>query len=70
MSMTVTFGWWLVPAFITIALLLGWRLFGPRMEPNSGGMFPDFTGGLIEGFGYVAGALLSAIVWLIWALLR
>lgn len=69
MSLTISFGWWLAPAFFTVAVLLSWRLFGARMKPQRGSMFPDVAGALMEMCGYLVALLLSAIVWLLWALL-
>ncbi len=69
MSISVTLGWWLAPALLTIVLFSGWRLFGVRMQPQRGSMFPDMGGALMELGGYLAAAFLSVIAWLIWALL-
>jgi hypothetical protein len=69
MTFTLSVGWWLVPAIITIALLVGWRLFGVRMQPNRGSMFPDAGGALMELCGYLVATLLAVIAWLIWAVL-
>jgi hypothetical protein len=66
MTMTISFGWWLLPASVTVALLLGWRLFGARMEPQHGSMFPDALGAFVEAGGYLVAALLSVIAWLVW----
>lgn len=66
---TIAFGWWLAPAILTIAFLAGWRVFGVRMQPQGGSMFPDTVGALVEMAGYLVAALLSTIAWLIWALL-
>lgn len=68
MDITISLGWWLLPLAITTLLLGGWRLFGVRMQPNNGGMFPDAGGALMELCGYIVAALLSVIVWLLWAL--
>ncbi len=68
MDISISFGWWLGPAVVTIALFAGWRLFGVRMQPNRGGMFPDAAGAFIEIGGYLVMTLLSLIAWLIWAL--
>jgi hypothetical protein len=67
--MVITLGSWLVPALITVALLLTVRLFGPRMQPQNGSMFPDMGGALIEALAYLAALIVSLLAWLIWALL-
>lgn len=69
MTFTIALGWWLAPMAFTIATLVCWRLFGVRMQPNNGGMFPDAGGALMEIGGYLFVLLLSAIAWLVWALL-
>lgn len=69
MQFTISLGWWLVPLGITIALFAGWRLHGVKQQPNNGGMFPDFMGGIVEGIGYLVAALLAVIVWLIFFLI-
>lgn len=69
MSITIAAGWWIVPAVFTVALFAGWRLFGVRMEPSRGSMFPDAAGLLVEIGGYLVAALLAVIVWLLWAML-
>ena len=65
-EITLYLGWWLLPAAITVALFLGWRLWGVRMRPSNGGMFPDAAGALLEAVGYLVAALLSVIAWLVW----
>lgn len=66
---TIPLGWWLVPALLTIVFFGGWRLFGVRMQPQRGSMYPDMGGGLIELGGYLVAALLAVMAWLVWALL-
>ena len=67
--MTIVLGSWLVPAVITVALLIAVRLFGPRMQPQNGSMFPDMGGALLELLTYTAALIASLVAWLIWALL-
>lgn len=69
MAISITLGWWLAPAAFTILILLAWRIWGVRMQPNNGSMFPDAAGALFELLGYVVAFLLASIAWLIWALL-
>lgn len=66
---TITFGWWLAPLAFTVFILAAWRLFGVRMQPSNGSMFPDAGGAILEIGGYLVAFLLSAIAWLVWALL-
>lgn len=70
MTITLSLGWWLAPAILSVVLLVGWRIFGVRMQPNNSSMFPDAGGALMELCGYLVAALLSVIAWLIWAVLR
>lgn len=70
MTFTIALGYWLIPVAITLALFLGWRLFGVRMQPQNGSMFPDVAGGLLEVGGYAVVVLLSIIVWLIYFIIR
>ena len=69
--MTVTFGlgWWLLPTAVTIAAFVAVYLFGPKMRPNNGGMFPDVLGGIMELGSYLLAVVASLIAWLLWALL-
>lgn len=69
MTFTLNFGWWLAPALFTVTVMAAWRLFGARMRPQNGSMFPDVGGALMELLGYAIALLLSAIAWLIWAVL-
>lgn len=68
-TFTIVLDWWLLPLAVTLASFIGWRLFGARMEPNRGGMFPDGFGAMMELGGYLVAALISTIAWLIWSLL-
>lgn len=68
MTFHVSLGWWLLPLSVTVFLIFGWRLFGVRMQPQRGSMFPDLGGALIEGGGYLVAVLLFVIVWLLWGL--
>lgn len=68
MTFAIHIGTWLIPAAVTLALFAGWRIWGVRMKPNGGQMFPDAFGAMAEVGGYLVAGLLSVIVWLIWAL--
>ena len=61
--MTLTIGWWAVPAFITIAALY----MALREQPAPTGR--DYGAGGVIGLMFVMAALVvSLIAWLIWAL--
>lgn len=64
--MTISIGWWALPALITVAAyaVALWRI--PASQPSS--YFPDF-GPAIIGFINVALATVVALAaWLAWAL--
>ena len=69
MTLTLSAGWWLLPTFVTVASLVAVRIWGPRMQPQNGSMFPDLGGALLEGLFYAGALVLSLICWLAWALL-
>ncbi|MEZ0212403.1 MAG: hypothetical protein ACAH27_05565 [Xanthobacteraceae bacterium] len=69
MAFTITIGWWALPAIFTILALACTRMFGPRMSPANGGMFPDIGGALAELACYAFAIIGSLIAWLIWAVL-
>lgn len=69
MTFSIALGWWIVPALITVLLILAWRVFGVRHDPYAG-QFGDPAGVLFELLGYVIAALLSAITWLVWGVLK
>ena len=68
MNITITIGWWLLPAAVTIASLL-WAIPMRSDERPTGSMF--------DGLGYPIGVLIrlpvagmaSLASWFIWALL-
>lgn len=68
MTISISLGWWVVPALVTLAMFVGWRVYGVREQPQRGSMFPDFVGGLVEVGGYLVITLLAVIVWLIWGI--
>ena len=68
MDIHISLGWWLLPLAITIGGFAAVRMFGPRMAPQNGSMFPDALGGIMELGSYLVMALVSVIAWLIWAL--
>jgi hypothetical protein len=69
MDFHLSIGWWLLPLAITICLFAAHRMYGPRMAPGGGHMFPDALGAFFELGGYLLAALVSVIAWLVWALL-
>lgn len=66
--MTISIGSWMIPAALMLLAFVGVRIFGPRMKPQDGGMFPDMGGALLELLCYALAAIFSLGVWLIWAL--
>ena len=60
MSVTITFGWWLVPASLTLVLLT-WA-FWPDKHPSYG----MDIGGV---FKVLAAVIVSLAAWLVWSLL-
>jgi uncharacterized membrane protein len=64
MDMTVTIGWWAVPAFITIAAIY----VAIREAPTSSGR--DYGASAFIALAMLMAALIvSLVAWLIWALL-
>ncbi len=62
--MTVTIGWWALPAFVTVASIY----FALRESPEPRGK--DYGAGAVIGALFLAGALIvSLVAWLIWALI-
>lgn len=68
MDVSISLGWWLLPLAMTTAAFIVVRVFGPRMQPQNGGMFPDMGGALMELLCYAVAAIFSLLAWLIWAL--
>lgn len=75
MLISITLGWWLLPAFITLASF-GWVLnrdIKSRIQAYQ--MFQNNTIGdvavwlAVYGTMYAAATILSLVAWLIWALL-
>jgi hypothetical protein len=63
MTITIGLGWWLAPAFITIALFVAvawWSAAELQANDRFG------IGALFSLIGYTFAALLSIIAWLIW----
>jgi hypothetical protein len=64
MTVTIDFGWWLVPAAITLACF-GYAAFMSRDMGND-----RFGAGAVISFGfYMMAAVVSLLSWLIWSLL-
>lgn len=66
MSVSISLGWWLVPAFVTVAAFVAVRMLGPRMSSRGG--VGDVVIGLMELLCYCAAAVVSLVAWLVWAL--
>ena len=63
MTFTVEFGFWIIPAVITI-LSFGWAAFVSRDMGND-----QYGAGAVIAFGfYLAASVVSLLAWLIWAL--
>ncbi|KRA63107.1 hypothetical protein [Rhizobium sp. Root651] len=63
MTFTIEFGWWIVPAIVTI-LSLGWAAFISRDTGND-----QYGPGAVISLGfYLAASVASLLAWLIWAL--
>ncbi len=63
MSLTVSLGWWLVPAAVSAACF-GCAAYASRDLGND-----RFGAGAVIAFGfYLAAAVVSLLAWLIWAL--
>jgi len=63
MELTITFGWWLIPAVITL-LSFGTVTFMSRDMGND-----QYGAGAVIAAGfYLLAAVVSLLAWLIWAL--
>lgn len=60
--MSITIGYWVIPALLTIAAFIWAEVITPR---RMSGYFPDLTG----LFTYGAALVASLVFWLIWAVL-
>ena len=65
-SITIVLGWWLVPAFVTLASFAVAFIKTPKPEPSS--YFPDFSPILIGGALFGVATILSLLAWLLWSL--
>lgn len=63
MELTITFGWWLIPAVITL-LSFGAVTFMSR----DAGSDQSGAGSIIAAGFYLLAAVVSLLAWLIWAL--
>lgn len=62
MTITMSFGWWLLPAAVTVASYL-WAWLTNR------GSRPSYADAVIALISYGAATIVSLIAWLIWAAL-
>lgn len=67
MTITLTFGWWLLPAIVTAAVF-GFVIWQERKRPSVGGL-GDVGGAAITFMGALVAAVVSLAAWLIWSLL-
>lgn len=63
MTLTITFGWWLIPAAITLAVAV--YAFWPEPAPRGWG---DLGSGMAGAFRLMAGIILALAAWLVWSL--
>lgn len=64
MSVTLTFGWWLLPLVITV-LAISFALF---LSQRKGGQ-DDLAGGIVSLIFFCFATIISLLAWLIWAVL-
>lgn len=65
MTVTITFGYWLIPTFITVlAFVTAWWYSRPTPRYSR-----DYVGALIDLIFYGAATIVSLIAWLVWAVL-
>lgn len=67
MDVTITLGWWLAPAAVTISAFAGMALWD-RSQPRSSG-YGAVTDGLLALIAYGAALIVSLVAWLFWAIL-
>lgn len=65
MDVTITLGWWAIPAAMTIALVV-WAFFPVRTNSTGYGRIGE---AMVQVIYLMFGAILCLIAWLIWALL-
>lgn len=73
MTLTITFGWWLIPAIITLAAF-GYALNADvksqlRREGSFSGRLGAYAGitwWAIYGTIYMLASLISAVAWIVW----
>jgi hypothetical protein len=63
MTLAITFGWWLIPAAITLAVVV----YGFWPEPATRG-WGDLGSAMVGAFRLMAGIILALAAWLVWAL--
>lgn len=66
--MTITLGWWLLPAFVSVAGFIA--AFLMCHDDHSGGGFLDLSGFFHMVTWLVVFVVPSLIAWLIWSLLK
>jgi len=67
MTITLTFGWWLLPLAVTIAAF-GWHSWATKENRRTGG-YEDIGMAMGQLITFSAALVVSLIAWLIWALL-
>lgn len=61
--MSVTIGWWAVPAIITLV-----AIGGPLLPDPAPRGYSDIGTGIVGVFQLLIGVVVSLVAWLIWAL--
>lgn len=67
MNITIGFGWWLAPMFVTGAAL-GWYL-ARRPRQDAGGYYGSAGTALARLIYFTPALVISLVAWLIWAVL-
>lgn len=65
--MTITLGWWIAPALVTLTLF-GWAWLKCMNEDHHAGMFAPAASAIMALVLFPPAAVVSLIAWLIWAL--
>lgn len=66
--MTITIGWWLLPVAVTVGSF-AWAIPMRQDERPTGQMFDGMGYALGKALRCSAAAIVSLVVWLMWALL-
>jgi len=67
MTLTISFGWWLVPLTVTVVAFVAAYICGASKGPPRG--YGDIANGIVNLFVYGAVTVVSLVAWLGWAVL-